>query len=134
MELVYRNSKKVLVVDDEPCIRDLLKEILFELGIDAHEACDGSDALGKYKRLKYDLLLVDVKMPKMSGIELVKLIRKQDDKTKIIMVTSCSEKGIIEELVPLKIQGWFLKPFDLDLFKDKIGKTLNISASPSESL
>ncbi len=134
MDLIYRNSKKVLVVDDEPCIRDLLKEILFELGIDAHEACNGSEALAKYKRLKYDLLLVDIKMPKTSGIELVKSIREHDDKTKIIMVTSCAEKSVIKELAPLKIQGWFLKPFDLDLFKEKVGKALNLNALPTESL
>lgn len=131
MDLIYHNSKKVLIVDDEPCIRDLIKEVLNELEIDAHEACNGSEALSKYKKLKYDLLLVDIKMPKMSGIELVKSIRAQDDKTKIIMVTSCSDKDTIQEFVPLKIQGWFLKPFNLDLFKDKIGKALNLSPLPA---
>ena len=116
--------KKILVIEDEASIRAILKEFLLDLGVEVHEAEDGAIGYMKYKKASYDLLIVDVTMPKVSGVDLVKNIRSTDEAAKILMLTSCADKEIIQELVQLGIQGWVLKPFDEQAFKSKIEKLL----------
>ncbi len=116
--------KKILVIEDESSIRAILKEFLLDLGAEVHEAEDGAIGYMKYKKVSYDLLIVDVTMPKVSGVDLVKNIRSTDGAAKILMLTSCADKEIIQELVQIGIQGWVLKPFDEEVFKSKITKLL----------
>lgn len=114
-----------MVIEDEAPIRSILKEYLLDLGVEVHEAEDGSIGYLKYKKVVYDLLIVDVTMPKLSGVDLVKNIRSTDENTKILMLTSCADKDVIQELVLAGIQGWILKPFDEESLKAKVEKLLN---------
>lgn len=116
--------KKVLIIEDEASIRAIIKEYLIDLGVEAHEAEDGALGYLKYKKVPYDLLLVDVTMPKVTGVDLVKNIRANDEETKIVMLTSCADKEVIQELVTVGIQGWILKPFDEAAFRSKLEKIL----------
>ena len=117
--------KKILIVEDEVSIREILKEFLIDLGAEIHEAEDGAVGYLKYKKVKYDLLIIDVTMPKVSGPELIRNIRSVDQKTKILMLTSCADKEVIQDVVLLGIQGWILKPFDEEALKVKVEKLLS---------
>ena len=80
-------TKKILVVDDEPDVTYTIKNILEDDGYKVDEFNDSILALDKYKAHFYDLIILDIKMPKMDGFELYTKIREKDPKVKICFVT-----------------------------------------------
>lgn len=82
------------------------------------EACDGVDALEKYKvnDKKIELYILDINMPKMDGLTLLKEIRKLDDATPIIMLTTETDKGKMVDAKQHGATGWVIKPFDGEKF------------------
>ena len=90
-------AKQVLIVDDDPNTRKYLSVVLGENGYDPVSACDGEEGLEKIKQLKPDLVILDVMMPKRTGLTLFKLLKK-DEQCKdipILMLTGVS--GILDE-------------------------------------
>ena len=88
-------------------------------------AKDGLEGFEKYKETKPDYAFVDLLMPKLSGSELVKMIREYDEKAKIFVVTADVQKNIKEEMEALNIKAFINKPFDeakakyvFDIIKD----------------
>lgn len=112
-ELLRKDSKRILIVDDESEIRDLLAEILQQIGFRHEEASDGIEALAKIK-LEVDLVLLDVNMPNMDGYEVVKRIRAQDEfkDLPIIMVTSMASRGDRLQAVKAGANDFIAKPID----------------------
>src|SRR6185436_3033328 len=105
---------KILVIDDEKSIRNTLKEILSYEHYDVHEAPDGLEGLKMAEKEKYDVILCDIKMPKMDGLEaLEKLLEKNND----VPVVMISGHGTIETAVEAIKKGAFdyiSKPLDLN--------------------
>ena len=106
-------SKKLLVVDDETEIRELLEFDLSQSGYNVDVACDGSEGLQKAITGNYDLILLDVMMPKMNGFDVCKNIKEHNPSQAILMLTA---KGTIND----KTQGfdsgaddYIVKPFDI---------------------
>ena len=103
----------ILVVDDEPLIREIICETLMSENYIAEQSCDGIDALQKIKHNtnKYDLIITDLKMPKMDGITLLKTIRKINANQPIIVLTG---HGSLDDayslLIKYKISDFFSKP------------------------
>lgn len=83
--------KKILVADDEESIRLLYKEELEEQGYEVILACDGNEAFEKYGSTDLDLIILDIKMPGLSGIELMHKIREQSRDVPIILCTAYGE-------------------------------------------
>ncbi len=84
---------RALVADDNPCNRKMLSCILQALGMDVIEVCDGCEAVEAVRQIKFDVILMDVAMPVMSGLAATDVIRKQEnmagaDRANIVMVTS----------------------------------------------
>ncbi|MCB4756601.1 MAG: response regulator [Elusimicrobia bacterium] len=110
-------SSKILVVDDEPGIRELLSR---ELGVEGYSvavASDGIDALELIKREKYQVILSDVKMPKLGGIEMLEAVKKTDPDVEVIIMTGY---GTIETAVEAMKRGavdFVQKPFNLSVVK-----------------
>ena len=103
---------KVLIVDDSEDIRDLLRRLLTAHGVEVREAQDGDTALRLIQVESPDLVLLDVNMPRMDGIETLKQARKIDGRAKFIMMTGFSD---IREAVDAMIAGasnYLLKPLD----------------------
>ncbi len=101
----------------------MLKQILLSVKFDVIDEIDnGSMAADRVKRggLKPDYMFIDVEMPVMSGIELVRLIRPLLPDCRILMVTSHGEREKVEELLKLGINGYIKKPFDRDMVIEKI--------------
>ena len=81
----------ILVVDDSSVVRNFHVNILKASGFKTDEACDGMDALEKAVRRKYDLILSDINMPVLDGLEFIKKYREEDAKTPIIILTTQAE-------------------------------------------
>jgi len=88
--------EKILVVDDEPLVRDLLKEVLKTEGYEVAIAEDGLAASKEVKKQEIDLVITDVRIPKLDGIELLKEIKRISSSTLVVVITAY---GTIENAV-----------------------------------
>ena len=105
-------SSKVLVVDDDNLMRELLKAILREEGFSVvGEAKDGPGALNQLAKLSPDVVCLDVNMPGMSGLEVLKAIQSAAPDTKVIMVTGDASMTTVREAVGYGAAGYIIKPF-----------------------
>lgn len=115
-------KRNIIVVDDEPVILELIKEILSKEGHHVDTAANGKAALKLIKEKTYDLLISDVKMPDMSGIELLSKIKRSDPELakRVIMATGDS---VGEDIVKKGI-SYLPKPFTVDKLKKAVAKAL----------
>lgn len=103
---------KVLIVDDTAFMRKLLRNILFSGGFDiVGEAENGKQAVELYKQLKPDLVMLDIVMPEMNGIETLKAIKQIDPNAKVIMCTAIGQEKIVKAAIKLGAKGYIVKPF-----------------------
>ncbi len=103
----------VLVVDDNKTIQDTLAFILERLGHKVWIACNGEEAIKEYQKHNPDLVFMDIRMPKMSGVDAIKEIKKIDNKAKIVIVTAFSGDNDIRELVKTDSIKIIDKPFEI---------------------
>jgi len=116
---------KILVVDDLSTMRKIIKNILNQLGFkNIVEADDGTTALEILKKEKVDLILADWNMPKMSGIELLKIIRSNEATKEIpfIMITAEAQKEHVLEAIKYRVNQYIVKPFTPETLKEKLKK------------
>ncbi len=105
---------KILYIDDEDFIRANAVEYLNFYCDNVYEACDGKDGLEKYAEYKPDIIITDIKMPKLNGLDMVKQIRKKDKKTKIIVATAFLETSYLLEAIELGLIKYLIKPITED--------------------
>lgn len=107
-------GKKILVVDDEPGYVDLLRDMLVSKGYVVPTAYDGREAIAKVESEKPDLIILDIKMPKISGYEVCRLLR--DDKRfkdiPVIMLTALRELEDVKTGMSLGAVSFVSKPFE----------------------
>lgn len=121
---------KVLLVDDSATMRNIQKSILSQIGVEAvEEACDGQDALSKVGAFQPDLILVDWNMPTMDGITFVRVFRKSDKATPLIMVTTETERNRVVEAIKAGVNNYVVKPFTPDVLSQRINETLAKAAA-----
>ncbi len=115
---------KVLICDDNQAIRRVLTEII---ELDKHEAIvaiDGVDALEKIKLNNPDLILLDIKMPKLDGFDVLETLQQLSNKIPIIMISGQSDEVLIEKCKRLGAFDYMMKPFELELFFASVRKAL----------
>jgi len=121
-------AKKIMIVDDEESIRELVNAVLSLEGFEVIAAEDGQECLEKLKEVKPDLILMDMMMPGMSGRETIKKIRKnpktKDLKIIFLTVARFSETGK-DTLKKMNILDYITKPFDNDDLVKRIKKLVN---------
>ncbi len=124
MKKIEMRQKTILVVDDEPFIRNILKRSLEKRKYRVVTACDGEKALGMVKKEKPDLIILDNAMPKMGGLEVSWKLKKGEDvkyrNIPIIMLTIKSMLGEVEEGIAAGADYYLPKPFTLKRLYDKI--------------
>jgi excisionase family DNA binding protein len=103
--------KRVLVVDDEASIRDLLSKTLALAEYDVDTAGDGAAALDRMRQSGYDLLIADLKMPGMDGLTLIRQAKKLKADLPVIIITGFSTESSAIEAVNLGVAGYLTKPF-----------------------
>lgn len=122
---------KVLIVEDEQklanLIRNSIKELFFKVAI----AKDGIDGIKKFKSFKPDIVISDISMPNLSGLEMCKIIKSQKQ-TPIIILSAYSQKEMLLEAIDLGISKYFIKPFDIEEFIEylkELSKKINKNKS-----
>ena len=119
---------KILIVDDFATMRKILKNLLLQMGLkNVIEADDGTTALEVLAKEKVDLIISDWNMPKMTGIELLKAVRNDENlkSVKFIMVTAESQKENVIEAIKLGVNQYVVKPFTPEVLREKLEKVLN---------
>ena len=116
---------KILIVDDSRTSRRILKEIITKAGHEViGEAVDGEEGYLKYKELRPDLVTLDITMPKMDGLEALQLIRKEDEKAKIIMITAAGQKEKMTQAIKYGASEFLAKPYEAEEVAALIDKVL----------
>lgn len=105
---------RVLVVDDEETVRSLLQRILKEAGYDVVTAADGQEALDKVSQLKIEAVLLDIKMPGMSGMEVLRQLTTNWPETSVVMATAVADAQTAVEAMKLGAYDYVTKPFNRD--------------------
>jgi len=105
---------RILVVDDEQDIRDFAKSFFEKRGIKVLTASGGVEALDIIDKQKPDLVLLDIHMEEMSGVEVLKELRQNKNDIKVIMVTGVEEEAIVNEANSWGIRGYIHKPLVLE--------------------
>ncbi|OGK14800.1 hypothetical protein A3H80_03905 [Candidatus Roizmanbacteria bacterium RIFCSPLOWO2_02_FULL_37_19] len=110
-------AHKILIIDDDEYIRDLYEEILKDAKFNVDSAVDGKDGLEKIEKNTYDLVLLDVMMPKMDGLDVLKNLAEKKMKVNIVLLTNLSHGPVIEEGKKLGAMAYLIKA---DLTPDQL--------------
>jgi DNA-binding NtrC family response regulator len=105
------DRRRVLIVDDEPLILEVLSEH-FKTEFEVETAINGADALGAILRRRPDVVLLDINMPRMNGVEVLKDIKQIDESIAVIMVTANEQVTLAAEALKSGAFGYVPKPFD----------------------
>jgi len=113
-------AKKILVVDDETGIRYLLSDVLSNNGFEVSIAKDGQDSLEQMEANSFDLVITDIQMPRLDGIEMLKRMKKSGRKEKVIIMTgNISDRRLKGKDIP-RIITRLEKPFRMDNFLNTV--------------
>ncbi len=119
---------RILIVDDSQFMRSILKNLLTPKGHEVvGEASNGREAIEKYKKLRPDLVLLDIVMPDMDGLETLKEIKKIDPNAKVIMCTALGQQKIVIDALKAGARGYIVKPFKAELVLKEIERVLGKS-------
>ena len=128
-------AHRILVVDDDVLVLEALKELLTSSGYEVRVATRGQEALEILDKERFDLLILDVVMPKMTGFDLCSEVRKRDDEmsaVKIIMLTAKTEARDLQSEEGCGCELYLTKPIDPGRLKELIRNTL--APDPDASL
>ena len=109
--MVDTGRHRLLIVDDEPLILEVLTEH-FKSEYDVETALNGADALGAILRARPDVVMLDINMPRMNGVEVLKDIKQIDESIAVIMVTANEQVAMAAEALRNGAFGYVPKPFD----------------------
>ncbi|ABZ83500.1 response regulator receiver domain protein, putative [Heliomicrobium modesticaldum Ice1] len=123
------DSRWVLVVDDQKGVRRLLYEAFHLVGVPVEVAASGAEALEKLGRREYSLMLLDVRMPAMTGLEALAEARRRGHRLPVILMSAYEDLSLIKEAGALDILDHLIKPFDVMELTQKITRW---RASPFE--
>jgi DNA-binding NtrC family response regulator len=107
------DKSRILVVDDEDALRTVLSSELANAGYDVSTASDGDEAITVVQNKKFDLVLLDIKMPKTDGFEVLKFIKKNLSQIKVIMLTGFADLKNAIESKKHGAEDFVSKPYDL---------------------
>lgn len=115
--------KRILVVDDQKEIRDLLSKLFLSYGYEVDTAEDGEIAIEKVRQNPYDLLVIDYMMPRMNGIDLLKILKRENPQLLILMISG----SMVGEsfFTQLGADAFLTKPLDLSSVMILVEKILN---------
>ena len=116
-------SKTILLAEDEPSIARVVKTYFEHDGYNVYHAANGEEALNLFKEVKFDLLVLDIMMPKVDGFEVIKVIRASSDVPIIVMTALQSEEDMLKGY-SLHIDDYVTKPFNPKILVAKVNNLL----------
>lgn len=103
---------KILLVDDAAFMRKVIKDTLTKAGYnDIYEAVDGADAVEKYAQIHPNLVLMDITMPNMDGLEALKAIRAADGSANVVMCSAMGQETMVIDAIRSGAKDFIVKPF-----------------------
>ena len=118
-------AKSVLICDDAAFMRMMIRDILTKNGfVVAGEAENGVRAIEKYKETNPDLVLMDITMPEMDGIQALKEIRKENGDAKVVMCSAMGQQAMVIESIQAGARDFIVKPFQADRVIEAVRKVL----------
>ena len=123
MKEIFLSQATLLYVEDDKVIRDILERRLAKHVKELYIAVDGQDGFEKFNQYKPDIILTDITMPRMNGIEMSKKIKEIDTQIPIVIMSAHSDTSYLLEAIKLGINGYLLKPVD----KVKLFETLEVN-------
>ncbi len=115
-------AKKILLVDDAAFMRKMVRDTLSKSGYtELFEAVDGADAVEKYGEIGPDLVLMDITMPNMDGLQALKAIRAKDGNANVVMCSAMGQESMVMDAVRSGAKDFIVKPFK----PDRVLKTVN---------
>lgn len=117
---------RILIVDDQKGVRRLLEELFKKEGWDVQIAGDGKEAIHMVEELmpELDLILMDVKMPNMNGLEATRIIMERNFNIPIIMMTAYGENEVVKQAVDAGAKKCISKPFDIMVLRDMVNNLM----------
>lgn len=118
-------AKNILICDDAAFMRMMIKDILTKNGYNVvGEAENGAKAVEKYAETTPDLVLMDITMPEMDGIQALKAIKAKDPNAKIIMCSAMGQQAMVIESIQSGARDFIVKPFQADRVIDAVKKVV----------
>ncbi len=118
------NNLTLLCVEDDLESQGDIVYLLKKYFKDIYTAIDGNEALKVYKKEKPSIILLDINIPKLNGLEVAIKIRETDTTTPIIFLTAHSEKNMLLKAIDLQVSSYIIKPFKIEELKDTISKVI----------
>ena len=125
------NVENILVVDDEPLMREFVGETLKRMGCEIKFASEGTAAVRMLEKETFDLIFTDMKLPKLSGLEVLSRAKNVQPDTDVVVMTAYGTVETAVEAMKLGACDYLLKPFtpeQVELLVEKINKTLKLKA------
>ncbi len=120
----YSRRLRVLYVEDDEAARVATRAVLDEFFDDISEASDGQEGSEIFEKGSFDLVITDINMPRMNGLQMIKKIRKSDPDIPILILSAHNESEFFINSISLNVEGYLLKPIDLEQFLDILGKVV----------
>ena len=123
--------ESLLIVDDDDTVRDTLYDLLSDEYL-CHSARTAEQALDLLRKHPYDVVLTDISMPGLSGVELLSLVRQQSPHTPVIIISGISDHEYATGLLRIGAFDYILKPFNLDAVESSVALALEVSRERRE--
>ena len=118
-------AKNILICDDAAFMRMMIKDILTKNGYNiAGEAENGAVAVDKYKETSPDLVLMDITMPEMDGIQALKKIKESDPNASVIMCSAMGQQAMVIEAIQSGAKDFIVKPFQAERVIEAVKKVV----------
>ncbi|MDM2744656.1 acetoacetate metabolism transcriptional regulator AtoC [Citrobacter sp. Cu231] len=127
-----KTTYRILIVDDEENVRRMLATAFSLQGHETHDASDGKAALSLFSEIKPDVVLMDIRMPEMDGIDALKVMRTQQPRIPVILMTAYAEVETAVEALRSGAFDYVIKPFDLDELSMVIQRALQLQEMKQE--
>jgi len=129
----YSQHLNLLYVEDNADAREMTAMILEDFFDNITIAVDGEDGFEKFKQDKFDLIITDINMPKLNGLDMVEKIREIDPNVSILVLSAHNEDDFFIRSIKLSIDGYLLKPIDIDQFSNMLNKVIQKNKYKEES-
>ncbi len=126
--------EKILVIDDEEFILDIVREVLTKMGFDVTITPDGYKGLSLLRREKFSLMMTDIRMPDITGLELIQHVREWNKEIPIIIITGHGTLEVAIKALKMGAQGFLLKPFTIDELRTAVADALEKTLLLNENI
>ncbi len=115
-------KEKILIVDDEEIMRSFLLDVFMEEGYNLDVAADGEEALDKISKNRYQLIITDIRMPKVDGTEVLKKAKEIDPQVDVIVITGYASQLARQECQRLGAAYYIAKPFQINQIRALVSR------------